>query len=59
MLILDTQILATCQTATVFNACEHGLGQHFEILTSQDRDVFFKVTHEPLQNDIKAINGYK
>ncbi|KAL7755713.1 hypothetical protein ACKLNR_014240 [Fusarium oxysporum f. sp. zingiberi] len=35
-------VLATCQTAVVFNACEHGLGQHFETLNSRDRDTFFK-----------------
>jgi hypothetical protein len=38
------QVLAACQTVIVFNACEHGLGQHFEVLSSSDRETFFKVT---------------
>ncbi|QPC58063.1 hypothetical protein HYE67_000294 [Fusarium culmorum] len=42
ILIIVATLLAACQTATVFNACEHGLGQHFETLSSDDRDVFFK-----------------
>jgi hypothetical protein len=41
-LIIVATLLAACQTATVFNACEHGLGQHFETLSSDDKDVFFK-----------------
>ncbi|KAF5676111.1 integral membrane protein [Fusarium heterosporum] len=42
ILIIVATVLAACQTATIFNACEHGLGQHFEGLSSDDRDVFFK-----------------
>ncbi|KAJ4139755.1 hypothetical protein NW768_001099 [Fusarium equiseti] len=42
VLIIIATILAACQTATVFNACEHGLGQHFETLSSDDQVVFFK-----------------
>lgn len=42
------QVLAACQTATIFNACEHGLGQHFEVLSTNDRDIFFKVTTQQI-----------
>ncbi|KPA38020.1 integral membrane protein [Fusarium langsethiae] len=42
ILIIVATLLAACQTATVFNACEHGLGQHFETLSSDDKEVFFK-----------------
>lgn len=45
---LYTQVLAACQTATIFNACEHGLGQHFEVLSTNDRNVFFKVTPQQI-----------
>ncbi|PNP79389.1 hypothetical protein FNYG_07224 [Fusarium nygamai] len=41
-LIIVATVLAACQTAIVFNACEHGLGQHFEVLSSSDRETFFK-----------------
>ncbi|SPJ85037.1 related to integral membrane protein [Fusarium torulosum] len=42
ILIIVATVLAACQTATIFNACEHGLGQHFEVLSTNDRDIFFK-----------------
>ncbi|KAF5242167.1 hypothetical protein FANTH_8799 [Fusarium anthophilum] len=42
ILIIVATVLAVCQTAIVFNACEHGLGQHFEVLSASDRDTFFK-----------------
>ncbi|SCV36049.1 related to integral membrane protein [Fusarium fujikuroi] len=42
VLIIVATVLAACQTATVFNACEHGLGQHFDVLSASDRDTFFK-----------------
>ncbi|RGP61331.1 integral membrane [Fusarium longipes] len=42
ILIIVATLLASFQTATIFNACEHGLGQHFDILSSDDRQVFFK-----------------
>ncbi|KAF4441562.1 hypothetical protein F53441_11966 [Fusarium austroafricanum] len=42
ILIIVATVLAACQTAIVFNACEHGLGQHFEGLSSSDRETFFK-----------------
>ncbi|WKT54019.1 hypothetical protein QSH57_004603 [Fusarium oxysporum f. sp. vasinfectum] len=42
ILIIVATFLAACQTVIVFNACEHGLGQHFEVLSSSDRETFFK-----------------
>ncbi|KAM5374592.1 hypothetical protein ACJA88_008057 [Fusarium oxysporum] len=42
ILIIVATVLAASQTAIVFNACEHGLGQHFEVLGASDRDTFFK-----------------
>ncbi|KAL5620930.1 hypothetical protein FOBRF1_004176 [Fusarium oxysporum] len=42
ILIIVATVLAACQTAIVFNACERGLGQHFEVLGASDRDTFFK-----------------
>ncbi|KAF4344165.1 integral membrane protein [Fusarium beomiforme] len=42
ILIIVATILAASQTGIVFNACEHGLGQHFEVLSSSDRETFFK-----------------
>jgi hypothetical protein len=50
-LCLCAQFLAACQTAIVFNACEHGLGQHFEVLSSSDRETFFKVTPDNIRDN--------
>ncbi|KAF5019814.1 hypothetical protein F66182_8183 [Fusarium sp. NRRL 66182] len=44
VLTIVATVLAVCQTVTLFNACDRGLGQHFEALSSHAQEIFFKVS---------------
>ncbi|KAM5349863.1 hypothetical protein ACJ41O_006368 [Fusarium nematophilum] len=42
ILTIVATVLAVAQSIAVYIACEHGLGKHFDTLSSSDADSFFK-----------------
>ncbi|KAI8650777.1 hypothetical protein NCS57_01412600 [Fusarium keratoplasticum] len=45
ILTIVATVLSVAQSAVVFVACDHGLGKHFDTLSTDDIDVFFKTQY--------------